>query len=350
MRGAVFAGPGKLELRELPTPRPGPGDLVLRTGSNTVCGTDVRILRGEKSAGIDTGVVLGHEISGRVTEVGSKVTGFEEGDLVGLDPAVSCGTCAYCVAHLEQLCLNPRIFGYRINGGLADYVLVPEKAIARGSAFVADSRLSAPEVSLAEPLGCVLNGARNYRPEVGSTVLIMGAGPIGLLHTQLNRLAGAARIIVSDVATDRAEAASQFGATDVINPADVDVAQYCHDVTGGLGVDIAVICVGRPALLNDALRAVRKRGRVSVFAGFPKGRAGMAEMDPNLVHYGEIEIYGASNAARQQHKQALDLIASGAIDVKSLVTNTFELEDVLEAIECAASGSGIKVAVVPQID
>lgn len=350
MRGAVFLGPGRLELRELPTPHAGPGDIVLRTGSNTVCGTDVRILRGEKSAGIDTGVVLGHEIAGRVAEVGRQVTGFEEGDLVGLDPAVSCGVCAYCVAHLEQLCLDPRIFGYRINGGLADYVLVPERAIARGSAFVADPRLSAPEVSLAEPLGCVLNGARNYRPEVGSTVLIMGAGPIGLLHTQLNRLAGAARIIVSDVSAARAGTARRFGATDIVNPAETDVAQYCRDVTGGLGADIAVICVGRPALVNDALRAVRKRGRVSLFAGFPKGGAGLASMDPNLVHYGEIEIHGASNAARQQHGQALDLIASGAIDVKSLVTDTFPLARVREAIERSASGEGIKVAVVPETD
>ncbi|ALN14964.1 MAG: alcohol dehydrogenase catalytic domain-containing protein [Acidipropionibacterium acidipropionici] len=350
MRGAVYLGPGELELQEIPDPHAGPGDILLRTGANTVCGTDVRILRGEKSAGIDVGVVLGHEISGHVVEVGAGVTGFSEGDLVGLDPTVSCGVCPYCVANLEQLCIDPRIFGYRLNGGLADYVLVPETAVRRGAAFVADPALSPAEVALAEPLGCVLNGARNYRPGIGTTVVIMGAGPIGLLHTQINRLAGASRIIVSDVSATRADVARQFGATDVVNPAETDIAEYCRDVTDGLGADIAVVCVGRPGLVNDALRAVRKRGRVSAFAGFPKGDAGLASIDPNLIHYGEIEVYGASNAARQQHQQALDLIASGAVDVKSLVTNTFPLADVMAAIEFSASGAGIKVAVVPQTD
>ena len=131
MKAAVFVGPGQLELREVPTPHAGEGEIVLKTGSNTVCGTDVRIMKGEKSAGVRPGVILGHEISGYVHEIGKGVEGYAEGDLVGINPTVSCGTCFYCRTGAEHLCERAELFGYAIDGGLADYVLIPKQAVAR---------------------------------------------------------------------------------------------------------------------------------------------------------------------------------------------------------------------------
>jgi Threonine dehydrogenase and related Zn-dependent dehydrogenases len=347
MKAAIFDGPGKLSLKDVPIPRPGPGEMLLKIGSNTVCGTDVRILRGEKTAGIDKGVILGHEISGYVEDIGPGVTNFSKGDLVGIVPSVACGYCEYCQRGVENLCLNARIFGYAIDGGLAEYILIPSFVVERGGAIKADPTLSAVEVSLAEPLGCVLNGARNYHLNPGETALILGAGPIGLLHLQVAKLSGASQIIMSDPSPIRRQKAEQLGATHVVDPAATDVTEYVRHETQGLGADVAIVCIGKGPLLSQAMSCVRKRGRVSAFAGFEKGST--TAIDPNLIHYGELEIVGASNASRYDHGRALRLISEGKVNVKELHTHTFPLTEVIEAIEFSASGEGIKVAVVPKL-
>lgn len=345
MKAAIFVGPGELELQEIPDPHAGPGEVVIRVGANTVCGTDGRILRGEKSKGIDRGIVLGHEFSGYVTEVGEGVEDFHEGELIGGVPTVPCLRCYYCQHGKEHLCTDSRIIGYRINGGLAEYMKFPREAIERRCVFHAAAHLSPAEVSLAEPLGCVLNGATQYQTQVGDTVLIIGAGPIGLLHTQVNRLLGASQIIVSDPSAPRREVAKQFGATHTVDPTATDLEEYVRDLTDGLGAHVVVICIGHPGLVQQAMQVVRKSGAVNAFAGFSK--ASLAEVDPNLIHYGELRITGASNASRASHKKALRLIGEGKIDVKSLHTHTFALDDVVEGIEFAQTGQGIKIAISP---
>ena len=345
MRAAVLAAPGRLELRDVPTPHAGAGELVLRVGANTLCGTDGRILRGEKTAGVRPGVVLGHEIAGFVDEVGSGVTGFDEGDLVSVNPTVWCGTCYYCRHGLEHLCVAARLFGYALDGGLAEKVLIPREAVERGGVLRADPTLTPEEVALAEPLSCVVSGARSYRPEPGDTVLILGAGPIGLLHVQVARAAGAAQILVSNRSRPRRDIALAMGATDAVDPTLTDVEAYAREATGGLGVDIAVVCIGKPELFAEALRCVRRRGRVSAFAGFPRGTT--AEIDPNLIHYGEIEVVGGSNFGPAAHARALEMLAHHEVDAASLVSDVYALDDVEEAIERASSGAGLKVAVTP---
>lgn len=345
MLAATFAGPGKLEVKEIPDPIAGKDGLVLRVGANTVCGTDLRILRGEKSAGIDIGVVLGHEISGYVVDVGHDVIGYEVGDLVALNPTIPCGRCHYCVRGLEHLCTHSSLFGYRVNGGLAEHVRVPAEALQRGGVYKVAPHVSAVEAALSEPLGCVINGAKNYEPKLGDTVLIMGAGPIGLLHLQMVKRLGASVVVVSDPSESRCAMARKLGATHTINPLDVDPTVFMKDITGGLGADLVVICIGRPELIQQAFTAARKRGHISAFAGFPKGV--MAEIDPNLIHYGEFSVSGASNAGNASQELALQLIAEGAIDVKTLHTHTYNLADVEAGIEFVASGEGVKVAIVP---
>lgn len=345
MKAAIFKGPGNLQIEEVPTPVAGPGEMVLKVGANTVCGTDGRIMRGEKTAGVRIGVVLGHEISGYVSEVGAGVENFAEGDLVGVMPTVPCGKCFYCVQGCENLCQDVELFGYGFDGGLAEYIKIPRAAMERGGIFKASKQLDPVEVALAEPLGCVLNGAELYQPRVGDTVVVIGCGPIGLLHIQFCLHAGASQVIVSDLSESRREIAKKFGAAVAVDPSQQDLQEVVREHTDGIGADIAVVCIGHPALLNDALGIVRKRGTVSAFAGFSK--EALAQVDPNLIHYGELKVTGASNASRKSHQQALQLIAAGAIDVKSLHTGTYVLDDVKEGIANATSGHGIKTAIVP---
>lgn len=346
MMGFIYQGPGvPAELGALPKPEAGPGEVVLRVGANTVCGTDLRILRGEKTKGVALGVVLGHEVAGHVAQVGEGVTDFAEGDLVSLPPSVNCGVCGSCRRGYEHLCENAHLVGYDINGGLAEYMLIPKQAVDRKQLVKADASLDPAQLALAEPLSCCLNGMDNYRVEVGDTVVILGAGPIGLLHLQLAQMAGARTVVVSDPSESRRRAAESLGADNLVDPTAADLKSAVLDLTDGEGADVAVLCIGRPQLVNDALNVVRKRGRVSIFAGL--AGEGWSEIAANLIHYRELTVVGASNSGRQSFLRAVRLIESGQIDTKSLITHSFPLQRAAEAIEFVASGEGIKVAVRP---
>lgn len=346
MLAAVFKGPGQLEVTEVPTPEPGPGEVLLEVGSNTVCGTDLRILRGEKTTGVRPGVVLGHEIAGTVAAVGSGVTEYKQGDLAVVTPTVTCGTCYFCLRNMEHFCENFVLYGYALDGGLAEYCLVPAQAVGRKNITVAKPGTSLTALSLTEPLGCVLNGLCNYTVSLGDTALILGAGPIGLLHQTVCRLAGATQIIVSDPSESRRQTASQLGADIVVDPMNENLSEVVKGATGGRGADVVVICIGRPALFPEALSLARKGGRVCAFAGFPKD--GSVAVDPNVIHYGEITVTGTSNSMRSQTADAMHLIEDGLIPADTIISHTFPLTQAVDAIEFSASGEGIKIAVVPE--
>lgn len=340
-------GPGQLEVKEVPTPVAGPGEVLLKVGSNTVCGTDVRILRGEKTTGVRSGVVLGHEIAGTIVEVGKGVSDYAEGELAVVTPSVTCGTCFYCLRDMEHFCENNELYGYGLDGGLAEYCLIPARAVARKNISVAKAGTSLTALSLAEPLSCVLNGLSNYKVFVGDTVLIMGAGPIGLLHMAVCRLSGATTIIVSDPSEARRATATQLGADVVVDPLNEDLKKVVKDLTGGRGADAVVVCIGRLELFPEALTLARKGGRVCAFAGFPAG--GSTPVDPNVIHYGEITVTGTSNAKRRQTQEALNLLENGLIPADVIVSHTFPLAQTIEAIEYVTTGSGLKIAVVPDL-
>ncbi len=346
MRGFTYRGPGvAAELTDLPTPVAGPGEVLTRVGANTVCGTDLRILRGEKSKGVELGVVLGQEVAGYVEALGEGVSGFEIGDLVSMPPSVCCGVCGPCRRGTEHLCDDVHLVGYDIDGGLAEYWLIPREAVARGQLVKASGQLQPAQLALAEPISCCLSGMDNYRVEVGDVVVIVGAGPIGLIHLQLARIAGAGAVVVSDPSEARRASARALGATVTVDPTGEDLAAIVKGLSNGEGADVAVLCIGVPQLVNDCLTLVRKRGRVSIFAGL--AGEGWSNIAANLIHYREITVVGASNSGRANFTRAVRLIESGAIDTLALVTHTFPLSRAAEAIEFVASGEGIKVAVVP---
>jgi L-iditol 2-dehydrogenase len=348
MRGFTFQGPGRAELTELPDPKPGRGEILLKVESNTVCGTDLRIMRGEKTKGVRVGVVLGHEASGTVAALGDGVEGYEVGTLCGVSPIFACGVCRYCQTGLENLCERALVVGYDVNGGLGEWMVIPAVGVRAGRLVPAPAGLPPEQLSLAEPLACCLNGMDQYRVEVGEVVVILGAGPIGLFHLQLAVIGGARSVIVSDPSPTRRKVAAELGAAVTVDPTGEDLAAVVADVTGGLGADVAVVCIGRPQLVNDALNVVGKRGRVSVFAGLAD--KGWAEIEANLIHYKEITLLGAANSGRVDYERAVALISCGRIDAARMVTHRFPLDRAAEAIEFVAGGEGIKIAVLPHGD
>lgn len=345
MLAAVFRGPGELEVAQIEKPEIGPDEVLVKVGANTVCGTDVRILRGEKTKGIDRDTTLGHELAGHVVEVGKNVRDYETGAPVAMAPVIPCRRCYFCKRDLENVCPNARIVGYVVDGGLGEYVRVPADGVGAGNLCVAHEDLPSEYLALAEPLSCCVNGHRYIRVGVDDTVLILGSGPIGLFHLQLSLLAGARAVIVSDPSELRRRFARDLGAHITVDPTSEDLPAIVAEHTNGLGVDAAIICIGLPALVNDALGLTRKGGRVNVFAGL--AGAGWAEVEANRIHYNELMVTGASNSRRADFEVAMRLIESGSVKVDAMVTHRYPLREAIEAIDASASGEGIKVAVIP---
>ncbi len=345
MLAARLAAVKDLKLEEVPTPTPGPGEVLVKVGANTICGTDLRILRGEKTSFVKLPVVLGHETAGHVAEIGPGVRGYEVGAPVAMLPVIPCRRCWHCRHDLENACANKHIMGYDVDGGLAEYMLVPAAAVDAGCLFVAQADLPSEQLALAEPLACVINGQRHCRVEVDDTVLIMGAGPIGLLHLQLALLAGARAVIVSQPSRERRALAERLGATVTVDPTTEDLGAVAQQVSGGVGIDSTIICIGVAELVNQALRYSRIGGRVNIFAGL-KGE-GWAQVEANLIHYKQIVLTGSSDSRRSDYETALHLIASGKIDTAAMVTHRYPLSAAQAAIDTVAAGAAIKVAVVP---
>jgi L-iditol 2-dehydrogenase len=345
MLAAVFQGPGQMEMLEVDMPEIGPDEVLVKVGANTICGTDVRIFRGEKTKGIPLPTILGHEMAGHVYKVGQQVRGYEVGAPVAMAPVIPCCRCFYCQRGMENVCPKQKIVGYDVKGGLSEYVRIPAEAVAAGNLFVARKDLPSEYLALAEPLACCINGHSHSRIRLNSTVLIMGSGPIGLFHLQLSLLAGARTVIVSDPSAPRRALASTFGAHITVDPTTEDLPSVVAEATNGLGMDSIIICIGVPRLVNDALNMARQGGCINLFAGL--AAKGWAEVEANLIHYKELEVTGSANSRRTDYQTALQLIESGRIKVESMVTHRFPLRLAREALDKTASGEGLKVAVLP---
>jgi L-iditol 2-dehydrogenase len=317
------------------------GDMLVKVKAATICGTDIRILRGKKTAGIRYPSILGHEFAGEVVETGGHAR-FHVGQAVTACPAFACGHCDMCLREAENLCRNLVAMGYGIDGAFADYVRIPASGVASGNVFALPETLSCEQAALAEPLACVINGQQQAGVKAGDVVVILGAGPIGLLHVKLARHAGAKRIIVSQTSALRRAAATAAGADAVIDPYTDDLVDCVRQATHGAGADVAICAIGKADLAHDAIRMVGLRGRVNLFAGFSQGV--QAELDVNAIHYNELAVTGAFGLTRQQFRRALHLIASGDIEVASLLTHRFGMADISQALATAEQGSAIKVS------
>jgi len=342
MKAGILTGPNALQFGDAPDPKLEEGDLLIRVKAATVCGTDIRIFRGRKTMGVRYPSILGHEFAGEVVEGGNGR--WKPGQAVCVCPAIACGHCAYCIRGYENLCRNLTAVGYEIDGAFAEYIRIPAAGVERGNVFPVPEGLSFDKASLAEPLACVMNGQERVGVTRGDTIVVLGAGPIGILHIKLARHAGAHEIIVSEPNALRRAAATAAGADLTVDPTAQDLRAIVHDRTQGLGADVVICAIGVPSLANDALGLARHRGRISLFAGFSAGEK--ASLDVNAIHYNELYVTGAFGLSRLQYQGALNLIANGRFEVDSMLTHRFGLTDISQALATAEQGSAIKVAIV----
>lgn len=345
MKAALLKQIDILEYTEVETPKIEDTDLLIKVKAAAICGTDLRIYHGKKTKGIRFPSVIGHEFSGEVVEVGKKVSAFSTGDRVCVDPVLPCGGCFYCLNEMENVCQNREALGYEYDGCFAEYIRIPGKFVERGNVQRLPDGMPWESGALAEPLSCVINGQRKLNIKIGDTVVVIGAGPIGIMHLMLAKSSGATTVIVSEPNAVRRAGAAKFGADILVDPINESLEEVVLKATNSLGADVIILAIGNPRIVNDALKLARKGARISFFAGFSKGDA--PAIDVNLIHYNELVIVGASSLQRRDLKTALSLIEKGSVPVAGLVTDSFPLKAINEAFLKAESGDAIKVVVKP---
>jgi L-iditol 2-dehydrogenase len=288
---------------------------------------------------------LGHEITGEIVESRSSTPRFKIGDRVQVFPGVCCGECPACRRGLDNLCPQIAIIGFTRDGGFAEFVGVPSESIAYGGINLIPERVSSEEAALIEPLASCLNGQQLASLSGRDTVLILGAGPIGLLHTMLARTMGVARVLVTDRLSSRLEAAKKAGADRVIDIERVAIETVVQDETGGRGVDVGIVACSEvdPSLL---LRLLAPRGRLCLFSGLPVSDV-KTPWDFNLIHYRELAIMGAYGSTVVQNTAALRLIDTGKISVGWLITKRLSLDELPQGLDYVAQRAGLKAVVLP---
>jgi L-iditol 2-dehydrogenase len=345
MKALVLHGPNDFRVEEVPMPEIGKGDLLVKVKACAICGTDIRILEGKKTKDVRYPSTIGHEISGTIVEVGEDVTGFEVSDNVAIANVIPCGHCHSCLTGRENACMQRKAIGYQYDGGFAEYVKIPSIAIKTGNVIKFNEEVSFNEAALTEPMACCVNGSRKTGVQLGETVLIVGAGPIGLMHLQLAIADGAGCVIVNEPIEHRRKMAADLGATYAVGLDSAGLAEFVKEITHGLGVDRIVMAIGVTSIINDTIKLLCKGGTINLFAGF--GGKGEAMVEANLIHYNEITVNGTSAYTRYDYLTSFDLIKNKRVNVNGLVSHEFSLEDFNKAYEVCKSGEGVKVVIHP---
>ena len=345
MKVARLYAPGDLRVEDLPVPEAGPGDLVIRVRTCSTCGTDAKIFRfGHHHISLPR--VLGHEVAGEITAVGSGVGDWSEGDRVQIIAAIPDGVCFFCGRGQHTVCEDLESIGYQYDGGFAELMRVPAKVLAVAGVNRVPEHVPFEEASLTEPLACVLNGQELAQVGEGDVVVILGAGPIGCLHVRLARARGASSVVLVDVNQGRLDLASRAEPDVSIDSTKDDPIDAVRKMTDGRGADVVITATGVGQAQEQALEMAAPRGRISLFGGLPKDNSTI-RFDSNLVHYGELSVFGAYGSAPRHNREALALIAEGKVRVDDLITHRMPLADVHRAIETVISGEGLKVVIEP---
>jgi len=320
MKALLLSKNKHLEMTDLPVPRAEPGEVLVRVAACGICGSDVHGYDGSSGRRIPP-IVMGHEAAGRIAAIGSGVTGFTEGDRVTFDSTVYCGTCGYCRRGEVNLCDNRQVMGvscadYRRAGAFAEFVAVPSRIVYR-----LPDNLSFEEAAMLEAVSVAIHAVSLAPLSAGSTALVVGAGMIGLLIVQVLRAAGCSRILVTDIDSSRLKLAQDVGAHTVLS-ATLDVARQVGELTRGAGVDAAIEAVGQGDSVKASIESVRKGGTVVLV-----GNIAPEVMVPlQKIVTRQIRLQG-SCASAGEYPRAMELLESGAIQVKNLITAIAPLEE-----------------------
>jgi 2-desacetyl-2-hydroxyethyl bacteriochlorophyllide A dehydrogenase len=333
MKALVYVDVGKVEIRDVEKPRIGSGEVLIKTKFATLCGTDESILEGKFPA--KTGVILGHEASGIVEEVGGGVPNMKPRDPVICAPYLVCGRCIPCRAGRYNVCADRKHLGIEVDGLFAEYFKLPGYAV-----YPAPPGMDLEEGALVEPASVAYHAVRRVSPTPSDSVVIIGAGRIGLLALQSVAAFGCQRIIVSESIDKRLQLAGKLGAHRVVNPQNEDLEEIVKEETDGTGVDIVIEAAGFPETIAETVGLVRSAGKICLI-GIPEKSV---EFDFLTLVRREIDIV-TSDASLVGYEKTHELVAKRIIDVRPLITHTFRFEDIAQAFDVVKGQEAIKVLI-----
>ena len=341
MRVAMYYNNRDIRIEEIPIPRIGPGEMLVRIEASGICGSDVmewyRIKRAPQ--------VLGHEIAGEVVEVGEGINRYKKGDRIVASHHVPCNTCRYCLSGHHTVCDTLRSTNFE-PGGFAEYVKLPAINVDHGVYPIPDE-VSFEEATFTEPLACVLRGQRIAGMRPGETVLVIGSGIAGLLHIQLARSLGAGRVIATDISDARLETAKAFGADAAIH-ASKNIPSELRSVNDGWLADKILVCTGAKSANIQALESVERGGTVLFFAPTDPGVTLPVSVS-ELFFRNDITLTTSYAGSPADHMTAMELIRAGRINVRKMISHRLSLSETSKGFQLVAEAQeAIKVIIEPK--
>jgi len=341
MKAAILKQPGKLEIREVRTPECPAGGVLVKVKACGICSSDAKMVTNGHRA-LNYPRILGHEVAGVIEQ--SRTNAFKEGSRIQIAPGLRCGKCSYCLKGMDNLCPYRQILGFTQNGGFAQYIAIPIEDGIVGSLNIIPDAVSYNHATLAEPLACCINAQNKINITKNDTVLIIGAGPLGLLHALVAKLKGVEHILISEPQTHRRKTAIHTWADTVIDPGADNMTEKVMTATHNKGVDALIFACSQLGINDTLIKLLAPAGRVSIFSGIAS-QFSQSSIDFNQIHYNEFFISGAYGCTADQNRKAMDLISSEPRLAQELITHRVNLDSIHQGIEYTASQKGLKTIV-----
>ncbi len=345
VKAVVFHARNDVRVQDIPVPACGEEQIRVAVEACAVCSSDLKAYQSGNPR-LKPPITMGHEFTGRVDAVGAKVGRFAVGERVVMATSISCGQCYYCRRNWNNLCLSLDPMGFSYPGGMAEYVVIPAIAIRNGHVVKVPDTLQPEYAALAEPVSCAVNCAENCGIQPGDTVVVVGAGPMGIMNLQVAREFGAGKVILAQRAGKRLEQARRFACDRLVDSSNEDLASIVSAETDGRGADCVIVAAPSAAAQEQALGLVRKKGCVCLFASLPVG-ASLLSLDSRKIHYGELRLVGASDSTARQVERALDILQRPDFPRKELVSHILPLEQISRAFELMLAREAMRVVLRP---
>lgn len=323
-------------------PEIGDGEVLVKIEACAICGTDVKSFVSGNPR-IKPPQVMGHELCGTIVEMGNGVTNYQIGQRVTMATTIGCGECSYCKKGRTNLCRSAEAMGFHYPGAMAPYAKIPAKAV-RQNHLIDVGDLDATIASLSEPMSCAMNDIGRVPEEELENVLILGLGPLGMLHAVCIREKGVKNIVCVEFPGKRSEMAREMGFKTVLTPDEID--DRFKELTNGEGFDLVIITAPNNGVQSKAPMYARKGGYVSYFASLPVGDE-MLNMNSRTIHYNELILYGTSDSTVKHVKAAVDLLRKNPEGFKPLITHVMPFSDFHKAMDEIKAGNAVKIVLVP---
>ena len=344
MKAMRYYDQGGLRLEEVPVPQPEPGGLLVKVEACAICGTDLKMyLKGDPR--VPKSQTIGHEFVGEIVEAGKEATDFRVGQRVTMATSISCGRCDACRTGRTNRCDHLTPISRHFPGAFAEFIAIPAVGVAGGFTVKVPATLG-DLAALAEPISCAINAQILAGVKLGDTVVVVGCGPLGAIHTQIAKANGAMKIIVTERSPRRLKLAEQLGIDAIIDAAKSDPVEEVMRLTEGVGADVVVATAPVVKAQEQALGMARKGGMVNLFAGLPKGGSELT-VDSRVIHYRELLVSGASDSAPHHVELAVKLLDKGLISER-IVTHRFPLERFMDGLMVMKNEEGLKVLIKPE--